>query len=102
MESQVVIVVWLVHGGSLIRAVPEHLIDCSPLDNTLFEAVSPDAALPGVSLLLDLRNLKRTEYADLRNPPTESERLDVWQDPDERAQQQYGHLVSSSPNPDVV
>ena len=32
VESQVAEVVWLAHGGSLIRAAPEHLVDCSPLD----------------------------------------------------------------------
>ena len=51
VESQVAAVVWLAHGGSLIRAAPEHS-----------------------SWLRDLRNLRRTEYADLGNPPTESER----------------------------
>ena len=29
VESQVAAVVWLAHGGSLIRAAPEHLVDCS-------------------------------------------------------------------------
>ena len=99
VESQVAAVVWLAHGGSLIRAAPEHLVDCSSLDTSLFEAVNPDSALPGASWLRDLRNLRRTEYADLGNPPTESERLDAWQDPDGREQQQYGH---PSPDPVVV
>ena len=84
VESQVAAVVWLAHGGSLIRAAPEHLVDCSSLNTTLFEAANPDAALPGASWLRDLRNLRRTECADLGNPPTESERLDAWQDPDAR------------------
>ena len=32
VESQVAAVVWFAHRGSLIRAAPEHLVDCSPLD----------------------------------------------------------------------
>ena len=86
----------------MIRAAPEHLVDCSSLDTSLFEVANPDSALPGASWLRDLRNLRRTEYADLGNPPTESERLDAWQDPDGREQQQYGHLFPPSPDPDVV
>ena len=82
----------------MIRAAPKQLVDCSPLDTTLCEAANPDAALPGASWLRDLR----TEYADLGNPPTESDRLDAWQDPDGREQQQYGNLFPSSPDPDVV
>ena len=101
VESQVAAVVWLAHGGSLIRAAPEHLVDCSSLDTSLFEVANPDSLLPGASWLWDLRNLTRTEYADLGNPPTESERLDAWQDPDGR-EQQYGHLFPPSPDPDVV
>ena len=101
-ESQVAAVVRLAHGGSLTRAAPEHLVDCSPLDTTLFEAANPHAALPGASWLRDLRNLRRTEYADLGSFPTESERLDAWQDPDGREQQQCGHLVPPPPDPDVV
>ena len=91
VESQVAAVVWLAHGGSLIRAAQEHLVDCSL-----------DSALPGASWLRDLRNLRITEYADLGNPPTESERLDAWQDPDGGEQQQYGYLFPTSPDPDVV
>ena len=49
--------------------------------------------------LRDLRNLRRTECADLGNPPTESERLDAWHDPDGREQQ---HLFPPSPDPDAV
>ena len=93
VESQVAAVVWLDHGGSLKRAAPEHLVGCSSLDTSLFEVASPDSALPGASWLRDLRNLKRTEYADLGNPPTESERLDAWQDPDGIEQKQHGHLT---------
>ena len=102
VESQVAAVVWLAHGGSLRRAAPEHLVGCSSLDTSLFEVANPDSALPGASWLRDLRNLRRTEYADLGNPPTESERLDAWQDPDGREQQQYGHLFPPAPDPDVV
>ena len=102
VESQVVAVVWLAHGGSLIRAAPEHLVACSPLDTTLFETANPDSALPGASGLRDLRNLRRTEYADLGSPPTESERLYAWQDPHGREPQQYGHLFPPSPDSDVV
>ena len=102
VESQVAAVVRLAHGGSLIRAAPEHLVDWSPLDTSSFEAAYPDSALPGASRLCDLRNLRRTEYADLGNPPTESERLDARQDPDGREQPQYGHLFPPSPDPDVV
>ena len=65
-------------------------MDCSSLDTSLFEVANPDSALPGAS------------YADLGNPLTESERLDAWQDPDGREQQQYGHLFPPSPDPDVV
>ena len=72
VESELGGVVWLVHGGSLIRAAPEHLVGCSPLDTSLFEAANPDSALLGASRLRDLRNLRRTELADLGNPPTES------------------------------
>ena len=68
----------------------------------MFEAANPDSALPGASWLRDLRNLRRTEYADLGNPPTESERVNAWQDPDGREQQQCGHLFPPSPDPDVV
>ena len=68
----------------------------------MFEVANPDSALPGASWLRDLRNLRRTEYADLGSPPTESEGLDAWQDPDGREQQQYGHLFPPSPDPDVV
>ena len=92
-ESQVAAVVWLAHTGSLIRAPLEHLVDCSSLDTSLFEVANPDSASPGVSWLRDLRNLRRTEYADLWNPPAESERLDACQDPDGREQQQYGHQI---------
>ena len=92
VDSQVAAVVWLAHGGSLIRAAPEHLVDCSSLDTALFEAANPDSSLLGASWLRDLRTQRRTEYADLGNPPTESERLDAWQVPDGREPQQYGHL----------
>ena len=91
VESQVEAVVWLHRGGSLIKAAPEHL--------TLFEAANRDSALRGASWSRDLRNLKRTENADLGNPPTESERLDARQAPDGREQPQYGHLF---PDPDVA
>ena len=84
VESQVAAVVWFAHGGSLIRVALEYLVDCLPLDTTLFEAGNPDAALPGATRLRDLRILRRTEYVYLENPPTESERLDAWQDPDGR------------------
>ena len=84
VESQVAAVVWLAHGGSSVGAAPEHLVGCSSLDTSLFEAANL------ASWLRDMRNLRRTEYADLGNPPTESERLDSWQDPDGREQQQYG------------
>ena len=102
VESQVAPVVWLVHGGSSIRAALEHFVDCSSLDTSLFDAANPDSALPGASWLRDLRNLRRTEYADLGHPPTESERLDAWQDPDGREPQQCGHLFPPSPVPDFV
>ena len=102
VESQVAAVVWLAHGGSLIRAAPEHLVACSSLDYLTFEVANPDSALPGALWLRDLRNLRRDEYADLGNPPTESERWDAWQDPDGREQQQYGHLFPTSPDPVVV
>ena len=75
VEAQVAAVVWLAHGGSLIRAAPEHFVDCSLLDTTFFEAANPDVALPGASCLRALRNLRRTEHSDLRNLPTEFERL---------------------------
>ena len=75
---------------------------CSSLDPSLLEVANPDSALLGASRLGDLRNLRRNEYADLGNPPTESERLDAWQDPDGREQQQFGHLFPPSPDPDVV
>ena len=68
VESQVAAVVWLPHGGSLIRAAPEHVVACSPLDTTLFETANPDSVLLGASWLRDLRNLRRTEYADLGEP----------------------------------
>ena len=80
VESHVAAAGWLAHGGSVIRAAPEHLVGCSSLDTSLFEVANP--ALPGASWLRDLGNRRRTEYADLGNPPTESERLDAWQDPD--------------------
>ena len=83
----------------MIRAAPEHLVDCSSMDTSLFEVANPDSALPGASWLRDLRNPRRTEYANLRNPPTESERLDAWQDPDGREQQQHGHLFPPSSDP---
>ena len=51
VESQVAAVVWLAHGGYLIRAAPEHLVDCSSLDTSLFEVANPDSALPGASWL---------------------------------------------------
>ena len=79
---------WLAQGGSLRRAAPEHLVDCSSLDTSLFEVANPHSALPCAAWLRDLRNLRRTAYADLGNPPTESERLDAWQDPDGREQRQ--------------
>ena len=68
----------------------------------MFETGNPDSALPGASWLRDLRNLRRTEYTDLGIPPTESERLEAWQDPDGRVPQNYGHSVPPSPDPDVV
>ena len=77
-------------------------MDCSSLDTSLFEVANPDSALPGASWLRDLRNLRRTEYADLGNPPTEPERLDAWQDPDGGEQKQYGHLFQPWPAPVVV
>ena len=82
VEPQVAQIVWLAHGVSLIRAAPEHLVGWSPLDTSLFEAANPESSLPGASWLRDLRNLRRTEYADLGNTLTESERLDAGQDPD--------------------
>ena len=69
VESQVAAVVWLAHGGSLIRVAPEHLVGWSPLDTSLFEAAYTDSALPGASRFFYLRNLRRTEYADHGNPP---------------------------------
>ena len=77
VESQVAAVVWLAHGGSLIRAAPEHLVPILI------------SAFLGASWLRDLRNVRRTEYADLGNFSSEFERLDAWQDPDGREQQQY-------------
>ena len=53
VESQVAAVVGLAHGSSFIRAAPEHVVDCSPLDTTLFEADNPDGAFPGASWLRD-------------------------------------------------
>ena len=44
VESQVAAIMWLAHGGSLIRAAPEHLVDCSSLDTSFFEAANPDSA----------------------------------------------------------
>ena len=102
VESQVAAVVWVAHGRSLIRAAPELLVACSPLDTTLFETANPDSALPGASWLFYLRNLRRTECADLGSPPTESERLDAWQDPDGREPQQNGYLFPPSSDSDVV
>ena len=64
------------------------------------EVANTDSALSGASWIRNLRNLRRT--LTLRNPPTESERLDAWQDPDDREQQQYGHLFPPSPDPVVV
>ena len=101
VESQVAGVVWLAHGGSLIRAVPEHLVDGSPLDTTLFGAANPDAALPGASRLRDLRNRRRTMLL-LRNLRLN---LNVWmlgKIPKVERQQQYGHLFPPSADPDVV
>ena len=66
----------------------------------MFEVANPDPALPGASWLPDLRNLRRTEHADLWKPPTVSDRLGAWQDPGGREQQQCGHLFP--PDPDVV
>ena len=51
VESQVAAVLWLAHGGSLIRAAPEYLLDCSSLDTSLFEVANPDSALSGASWL---------------------------------------------------
>ena len=42
VESQVAVAVWLAHGGSLIRAALEHLVDCSSLDTSLFEVANPE------------------------------------------------------------
>ena len=77
-------------------------MDCSSLGTSLFEAANPDSALPGASWLRDLRNLRLTEYADLGNPPTESERLDACQHPDGRKPQESGRPFPPSPDPDVV
>ena len=71
-ESHVAAVVWLAHGGSLIRAALVHLVECSHLDTTLYEAASPDAGLLGTSWLRDLRTLRRTGCADLGNPSDRS------------------------------
>ena len=38
----------------------------------------------------------------LGTPPTESGRLDAWQDPADNEQQQKGHPFPPSPDPDVV
>ena len=54
VESQVVAIVWFAHGRSLMRADPEHLVDCSPLVTTLFGVANPDAAILGASRLRDL------------------------------------------------
>ena len=78
------------------------LVDCSPLHTTLYEAANPDTGLLGASRLRDLRILRRTEYADLGNPPTEAERLDAWQDLGGREQQQYGHYFPQPPDADDV
>ena len=75
-ESQVAAVVWSAHGGSLIRAPQSTLVDCSHLDTTLFEGANPDAAFVVASWLRDLRNLRRTEYADLGEPS--DRKLNVW------------------------
>ena len=56
-------------------------MDCSPLDTSLFEAANPYSALLAASWVRDLSILRRTEYADLGNLPTESKRSDAWQDP---------------------
>ena len=42
VESRVAAVVWLAHGRIFEKSDPGHLVDCSPLDTTLFEAVNPD------------------------------------------------------------
>ena len=44
VESQIAALVWLAHGGSLIRAAPEHVVDFSSLDTSLSEAANPDSA----------------------------------------------------------
>ena len=64
----------------MTRAAPGRLVACSSLDTSVCEAANPDSALPGASWLRDLGNLRRTEYADPGNPPTECERLDAWQE----------------------
>ena len=86
----------------MVRAAPEHVVDCSHLDTTLFEAANRSAALLGASWIRDLGSLTRTEHADLGNPPTEAERFDAWQDPGGREQQEYGYHFPQSPDPDVV
>ena len=89
-------------GPARVLAVEQPTEVESQVATSLFEVANPDSALPGASWLRDLRNLRRTEYADLGNPPTESKRLDAWQDPDGGEQQQYGHLFPPSPDRDVV
>ena len=66
VKSQVAAVVWLAHGGSLIRAAPKHLgiPHCVKLTIEILRYL----VLHG----FDLQNLRRTEYDDLGDAPTES------------------------------
>ena len=83
VESRVAAVVWLAQRAprSIWWIVRLWIPHCLKLP------IQTDAALPGASWLRDLRNLRRTEHADLGNPGTQSGRLDAWQDPDGREQQ---------------
>ena len=102
VESKITAVIWLAHGRSLIKAASRAFGGLFATWYHIVETATSDSALPGASWLLDLRNSKRTENADVGNPPTEFERLDAWQDPDGREQQQWSHLFPPTPDADVV
>ena len=38
-DTQCSSVVWLSHGGTLIRAAPEHLRNATPLETTVYDVI---------------------------------------------------------------
>jgi hypothetical protein len=65
-------VIWLSHGGNLIRCAPEHLRFATELERTVYD--SKNASL---NITQDLRRGLMRQFEDLGEPPSQSERQEA-------------------------